>query len=125
MYFEKGYASPLQSRYGYAAFIKWVFDLDLKDSRDIGWRILLGKLFQIFGAATEKERNPYVFRFAEGSSNKFRSEDSDRHIGLQQFTDVGWCFLVESFVSQQIQLILNSLLYWQPVQNHAQLASFM
>ena len=35
--------SPLQSLYGYAAFIKRVFNLDCNDSRDICWRILLGK----------------------------------------------------------------------------------
>ena len=57
--------------------------------------IILGKLSKSFEAATEKELKPNLFRFAEGSSNRFRSENSDRHIELQQFTDVGWCFLVE------------------------------
>ena len=36
MCFERAYTSPLQSLYGYAAFIKCVFNLVLNDSRDIG-----------------------------------------------------------------------------------------
>ena len=58
------------------------FNLDLNDPRYICWRILLRKLLQSFGAATEKEQKLYVFRFAEGYSNNFSTDDPRILIGI-------------------------------------------
>ena len=54
---------------------RYVFNLDLKDSRSVIKRIFLGREFHSFGPAVEKLRSPYVLRFFFGITSSLVLDD--------------------------------------------------
>ena len=97
-----------------------VFGLDLNESREGFCRKGRGRSFHVDGPKPEKAREPTVeslgARNLEAESVRSGAESTGGRVKLKTATGIRRSSARDTFIAENVYLVLNSLLDWRPVQ---------